>query len=356
MSNIFEIINPVDKDLFGIKPEASKYLLINKVNFVERKLPDTKIAILGIGSGLISIRKAFYGMYCDYDVSISDLGNIPLFRKDKLGEILKTLSDNNIFTILIGNSVDVSSVCLDSLAGRKRVSASVVSPAVIRSDFINYLINNKFEHLFNLNVLAYQTYLSDPEILNKLSSNYFETLRLGKFREDFRIYEPALRDSDMFSLDIASVRKSEITDSSYSGPNGLYAEEICLISRYAGISDNLKIANIFCLNKIEENGQINELIAQIVWHIVDGFAHRTDENMLNNVNGIKKILVNLEHPAEQLVFYHSDLTNRWWMEVQGKSEKIPLIIACSEEDYKIACRHDVPLRWVWYQQKLANKN
>jgi hypothetical protein len=181
-------------------------------------------------------------------------------------------------------------------------------------------------------------------------------LRLGKFREDNLIYEPALRDSDIFSLDIASIRKPEITDSLYSGLNGLYSEEICLISRHAGISDNMKIANIFCHDKIEKNGQKNELIAQIIWHIVDGFVNRANEKALNNVNGIKKILINFEQPAEQLVFYHSDITNRWWMETGEKSTSDPLVIACTENDYETACRHDVPLRWIWYQQKLAEKN
>jgi hypothetical protein len=356
MSDIFEIINPVDKKSFDIKSD-NKHLLINKVDFSGRELSGTKIAILGIGAenGLMYIRKSLYGLYCGHNVSISDLGNIPQ-PKDELREILKTLSDNNIFTILIGNSVDILPVCLNALSDKKSISASIVSPSVVCSDFTDSLIANKFPNLFDCNFLAYQTYLSDPEILHKLSSGYFETLRLGKFRENKRIYEPVLRDSDIFSLDMASVRKSEIADSLYSGLNGLYSEEVCLIARHAGISDNLKIANIFCRDKIEKNGQKNELFAQIIWHIVDGIVNRAGEIMLNNVNGIKKILINLEQPSEQLVFYYSDITNRWWMEIKENSEKNPLIIACTEDDYKTACRLDVPLRWMWYQQKLSEKN
>jgi hypothetical protein len=357
MNDIFEIVDPVDKKSFDIKSE-NKHLLINKVRFSRQELSGTKIVILGIGAekGLAFVRESLYRLYCGHEVSILDLGNIQQSKSDNLKEILKTLSDNNILTILIGNSVDILPVCLDAMADKKSVSASVVSPTVVRSDFTNSLMNNRFRNLFDFNFLAYQTYLSDPEMLNKLSSCYFETLRLGKFREDNRVYEPVLRDSDIFSLDMASIRKSEITDSLYSGLNGLYSEEVCLISRHAGISDNLKIANIFCHDKIEKNGQKNELIAQIIWHIIDGFANRANEIMLNNVNRIKKILINLEQPAEQLVFYYSDITNRWWMEIRKNSEEKPLIIACTEDDYKTACRHDVPLRWIWYQQKLSERN
>jgi hypothetical protein len=356
MSDIFEIITPVDRNSFDIKSD-NRHQLVNKVNFSGHELPRTKIAILGIGEkeGLMSVRKSLYMLYCRHDVSISDMGNIPQSKTGRLKEILTTLSDNNIFVILIGNSVDVTSACLDSMAERKNVSASIIAPAIVRSDFMDSLTGNRFGNLFNLSFLAYQTYLSDPAVLESLSSCYFEALRLGKFREDNRVYEPVLRDSDILSMDIASVRKSEIADSACSGLNGLYAEEICLIARHAGISDNLKTVNIFCHDKIEKNSQKNEIIAQIIWHIVDGFVNRANEIMLNNVNGIKKILINLEQPSEQLVFYYSNITNRWWMEIGQKSEKESLIIACTEDDYKTACRHDVPLRWIWYQQKMAKK-
>jgi hypothetical protein len=357
MSKIFDIINPVDKSSFDIKSD-NKHLLVNKVDFSGRELSGTKIVILGIGNkeGLMSIRQLLYGLYFGYEISISDWGDIPESDNDKIKDILKILLDNNIFVIIIGNAVDILPVCLDSMADRQNISASIVSPAVVKSDFMDSLMSNRFQNIFNISFLAYQTYLSDPEILSNLSSRYFETLRLGKFREDNRIYEPSLRDSDIFSLDMASVRKTEIADSLYSDLNGLYSEEVCLISRHAGISDNLKIANIFCHDKIEKNGQKNALIAQITWHIVDGFANRAGEKTLNNVNGIKKILINLEQPTEQLVFYYSDITNRWWMEIGKKSDGEPSVISCTEDDYKTACRQDVPLRWLWYQQKTAEKN
>ncbi|MDR1130637.1 MAG: hypothetical protein LBK96_06620 [Prevotellaceae bacterium] len=357
MNDIFDILVSVDRKSLGIKSD-NKYLLANRVHFHKDELSCSKIVILGVGEerGLTLVRKSLYGLYCKSDTGISDLGNIPPSENDKLQQILKILSDKDITVILIGNSVDVLSVCLDSLADRESVSASIVSPAVVPSGFTDSLFSNRFKNLFDLNFLAYQTYLSDPEVLKKLSSSYFDALRLGKFRENNMIYEPALRDSDIFSLDMASIRKSELADSLYSGLNGLYSEEVCQISRYAGISDNLKIANVFCHDKIEKNGQKNELIAQIVWHIIDGIVNRAGEIMLNNVNRIKKILINLERPEEQLVFYHSDITNRWWMEIQKNSETPPLIIACMEEDYKMACRQDVPLRWIWYHQKMAEKN
>jgi len=352
MKDIFKNIKPVDASFFNAKLDKTDYTLLNKISFPKNELPNTKIALLGIGEGLVSLRKSLYEMYFYNDLSISDLGNIAISDKSKLLPILKTLLSKNIFTILIGNTVDVSDICFDALVEtKKNISASIVTPSIRNTSTLSRFLDKK-DKLFNLNLLGYQTYLSDPAIMKELSSNYFETLRLGKLREDSKSYEPALRDSDFLTMDLASIKRSEIPDSSTSGVNGLYSEEICLISRYAGISDNLKIVNLFN-NNFEEKGQLSELTAQIIWHIVDGYVHRAHENMLNNVNGIEKILVNLESPETQLVFYHSRITNRWWMEVQGKK---PTIVACSDEDYKTACKHDIPLRWVWYQQKMTNKN
>ena len=61
-------------------------------------------------------------------------------------------------------------------------------------------------------------------------------------------------------------------------------------------------------------------------------------------------------PMQQLVFYYSDLSERLWMEVPGEGSVSGLLVACSHDDYKAACNHEVPFRWVWFHQKLSRKN
>jgi hypothetical protein len=149
-----------------------------------------------------------------------------------------------------------------------------------------------------------------------------------------------------------SVSKSEITYFLYPRLDSLYPETMSLFSKHINVSDKL---NISCLNK-EENAWKNELIAQIIWYIDDGFGNTANEIMLNNVNGFKKILIKLEQPAKQLIFYYGDTTNRCWMEIQKDSLKNPFIIACIEENYKNACNHVVSLKWIWHQQRVVKKN
>ena len=348
--DLIDIIKPVNTKFFNSKLNHSKDILFNKINFVEKKLPETKIALLGTGGDLSSFRKYFYSSYYPDEISIADLGDVPKSAANKLPQILKTLLDNNIFTILIGNSVDASAHCVEAISGEKKFSSSMVLQNITRfPDFLQ----NKYEDIFNLNIMGYQTYLSNPETLNFMSNNFFETLRLGKFRENRKTYELPLRDSNMLSMDIAAVKRAEVPDSKHSGVNGLYAEEICQIAQYAGFSENLKLVHLYSTNRMKKNGRISELFSQIVWHIADGYANRRDELLLNNVNGIKKFLVKFQALSEPLTFYHSHISDRWWMKIAEKSEIFPSVVACNKDDYEVARKGEIPERWMWYQQKLS---
>ncbi|MDR0558849.1 MAG: hypothetical protein LBG92_01650 [Prevotellaceae bacterium] len=356
-SGIFDIIDPVDKKNFDTKADSSKYLLFNKVCFEKEELSSAKIAILGVGDNLLPVRKSLYSLYCSENIRIVDLGDLPEKKAGNLPKILKTLSDSNIFTILAGNSIDASEYCFDAMtnsADNSSLSASMIMPSVVQSN-LPEAVRKHAKNLLNFNILGYQTYLSDPETLNFLSDNYFETFRLGSFREDNLVYEPPLRDSDIVIMDIASVKRSEAPDSTFSEINGLYTEEICKISRYAGMSDNVKLIHIFSKDKITKKGQISDLFAQIVWHTVDGYANRANEKMLNNVNGIKKIVVNFEAQKEVMVFYCSDRTRRWWMEIRDDLNNRTLYTACSRDDYELAKNGTPPIKWILYHQKLSSK-
>ena len=68
------------------------------------------------------------------------------------------------------------------------------------------------------------------------------------YRQAIYLTEPLFRDSDVAIFDISAVRQSDAPGTMSPSPNGFYGEEICLLSRYAGISDNLKIFGLFDVN------------------------------------------------------------------------------------------------------------
>ena len=74
---------------------------------------------------------------------------------------------------------------------------------------------------------------------------HFDLIRLGSLRADMALCEPYLRDSDLVSMDMSSVKASGGIEVAHPGPNGFLEDEICSLSRYAGISDKVSSFGLF---------------------------------------------------------------------------------------------------------------
>jgi hypothetical protein len=66
-----------------------------------------------------------------------------------------------------------------------------------------------------------------------------------------------------------------------------------------------------------------------------------------------KYIVPLED--QELVFYKSHKTGRWWIEIPYLSTantklKKNTLLPCSHEEYLAACQHEIPERW-WKAQR-----
>ena len=316
-------------------------------------LDNAKTVLLGVNETSDKVRKAFYELYRhEKESNITDMGNI--LSIEDMSKITAFLADRNIFTVILGNP-DSIMYCYDALSNKTdKMVVSSIAPGLATDDnkYISELFNRRKSNLFDFNILAYQQYLSSVEDVNLFNDNYFQTIRLGEVRNDVKTVEPMLRDSDMLSIDIQSVRYSDSMLCG-AGPNGLYAEEICKLAALAGFADKLKIAIIFGFeNSVNELNTSYILTAQTLWYLIEGYLNRKNENILNNVKGLRKILVNLDSPSCRLVFYHSELSERWWMEVEDPVDSKTYITACSEQDYRDACNRETPVRWVWYGKKL----
>jgi len=58
---------------------------------------------------------------------------------------------------------------------------------------------------------------------------------------------------------------------------------------------------------------------------------------------------------EELVFYKSDKTERWWIEIPFISHlnnnlKRNSLLPCSHDEYIVACNNEMPERW-WKAQR-----
>ena len=220
----------------------------------------------------------------------------------------------------------------------------------VESDgFISHLLMQRPCYLFNYTTIGVQrpfTQKKDMELFDKL---YFDVCRLGEVNDDYKVVEPFIRNSDVLTVDFKSIKSSDSDTSIYSNPNGISASQICQIAKYAGLSDKMSCAGIFDVVQ-KEMSPSSGLIAQIIWYFIDGVSQRVGDFPIGTKKNYTKFLVHLEDFEDDLVFYKSDKSQRWWMEVRynpSKGSKYDRhhMVPCGKEDYDKALKNNIPDLW-----------
>ena len=224
-------------------------------------------------------------------------------------------------------------------------------------NFLTYLLEKENESLYNISLVGYQKYLSEKRQINQMSDKYFESYRLGQMRENMREAEIILRDADIVSFDLTAIRGSDAPGQKNVHPNGFYTEEACLLARYAGLSDKVSCFGIYgYLKEFDIRDLTAKLAAEITWHFIDGYQNRKHDYPVKSIESYKKILVPIDEIDIPVVFYVNELTNRWWLEVSNRTDEQTgnsIIIASSEDDYKMVCNNELPERWWINFKKLS---
>lgn len=211
-------------------------------------------------------------------------------------------------------------------------------------NYLNQIILNQ-HYLFELCNIGHQQCFEIPIHSDLLENLFYENIRLGLVRNNVSITEPFLRDSDILSIDISSVKHADAPGQVISSPNGFSAEELCQMARYAGVSDNTKILGIFnYLPTADIGGVTASLIAQIIWYFIEGYTYRLHESPEDQSANFQQFFVTLNED-HHLKFFKSKVSQRWWMEVPTKTEE-KVFLACSENDYLQALKNEIPDRWI----------
>ena len=90
------------------------------------------------------------------------------------------------------------------------------------------------------------------------------------------------------------------------------------------------------------------LIAQIVWYFIEGVNCRIKDDDFGDENSHQKFNVLIDD--EELVFYKSIKTGRWWIEIPflpdvNNKLKNHTLLPCMHEDYVEASQGKLPERW-----------
>ncbi|SEH78839.1 Arginase family enzyme [Paenimyroides aquimaris] len=271
--------------------------------------------------------------------------------------LVADLVKQNILPIIIGGSQDitygmyrgydtleqnVNLVCIDN---KIDVIADVENPS---ENFMTRIIMEAPNNLHNFSTLGYQTYFNSQEEIDLIDKMYFEAYRLGEIISNVKISEPVLRDADIVSLDINAVKSSDLGYFSHFNPNGFDGREICVLARYAGLSDRVSSFGIFNIDNISQKSL---LITQILWYFVEGYNFRMNEYPYISKSTYLKYIVPLEE--QELVFFKSDVSERWWIEINSlEDSNRKMLFPCSYDDYKQSLENIVPDRWWRANKKL----
>ena len=325
---------------------------------------------LGCGENLDAIRKHFYQLFPgNWHTNIADLGDIQKGNSVSdtyfaVSTLTTFLLKNNIIPVIIGGSQDITYAnyrAYDVLEQTVNV-VSVDSKFDIGSSedelnsrsYLSKIVMDEPTNMFNFSNIGYQTYYNSQEELDLLESLFFEAYRLGEVKDITKV-EPILRDADMVSVDIGSIRQSEAPANNNCSPNGFYGEEICAISRYAGISDKVTSFGIYEYNpRHDSNNQTAHLMAQMIWYFVEGVNFRAKDYPYSTKESYQKFIV-LADNDDSINFYKSDKSGRWWMEINiltNNKYKRHALIPCTYQDYLEATEQKVPERWYKAQRKL----
>ncbi len=377
----FDFLSPLDSEIIdyinGLSSQqlGSKVVLHTSEAFPE--VSKVSIGIIGVlenrGNAicnpeidLLAIRKELYGMFPgNWDVSIADFGDI-LGGNSKedtyfaLKKVASNLIKNKVIPLVIGGSQDLTYALyraydnleqmVNLVAVDSKFDFGKESDIVSASSYLTKIIIEEPNNLFNYCNIGYQTYFNSQEEIDLVEKLFFDAYRLGEVANTIAIAEPVFRDADLVSLDMNSVKSSDSGNFTPFIPNGFNGKEICALARYAGISDKVSSFGIFNHNDTEQE---SVLIAQIVWYFIEGFHYRSNEYPFGSRENYSKYIVPTEE--EELIFYKSDKTDRWWIEipftVNGNNKlKRNTLLPCSHEEYLMACDQELPERW-WKAQR-----
>lgn len=377
----FDFLQPVSDKILKLVQGFTSQQLGSKIVFhTKDQFPDLNkinIAIIGVlenrGSDnvdsvvdLSAIRKEFYSMFPgNWDASVADLGDILAGNSATdtyfaLRKVVSSLIKNRIIPIVIGGSQDLTYALyrayddLEQMVNLVSIDSKFdfgkENENVLASSFLTKIIIDEPNNLFNYCNIGYQTYYNSQEEIDLIEKLFFDAYRLGEVSNNIAIAEPVFRDADIVSLDLNAVKSSDSGNFVKFMPNGFNGKEICSLSRYAGISDKVSLFGIFNHN---DSAQESVLIAQIIWYFVEGFHYRSHEYPFGSRENYIKYIVPIEE--ELLVFYKSDKTDRWWIEIPFVSNgnnklKRNTLLPCSYEEYLAACNQEIPERW-WKAQR-----
>ncbi len=298
-------------------------------------------------------------------VRVMDLGNMVQGERvedsrQALVEVAAELLRHNCIIVAVGGGQDYTWSLYRAYAqvGRVLNIAAIDSRFDIDEDgvldshnWLRHIIMDQPNYLFNFTNVGYQTYFVGQPYVELMDDLKFDAYRLGWVRENIGRSEPLLRNADCVSIDIGAVRQSDAPANTFPSPHGFYGEELCQLTRFAGLSDKTSSLGLFEFSPVHDNsGQTAHMLSHALWYFADAVGQRKDDNPYRDTENYRRVIVPLEEHGIEVVYYKSKKSDRWWVEVPCStntkdSNKQHMLIPCLYSDYEQALENKIPDVW-----------
>ncbi len=317
-----------------------------------------------------AIRIALYRLMAgNWNSSIIDIGDVEEGDTVEdtyfvVKEIVAGLLEEKIVPIIIGATQDITfptyrafdniKEMVNLVAIDSRFDFGEDEELISSESYMSKIITDKPNNLHNFSNIGYQSYFNAQEEVDLMERLFFDAYRLGDVVADITLAEPVLRNAHLISLDMRAVKASEMGIAKSYSPNGFDGREICALARYAGISD---AARVFGIYEMENTHLSQGLVAQIIWYFIEGLSFRITEVPSSGDEDFTKFTVPTD--SEELVFFKSHVTERWWVEVpsilpEHTKNNSKALLPCAQQDYLDACNQNIPERWLKAYKKGLN--
>jgi len=369
LSSLVDFLEPVNMSLLsndeGFKDsQLGKHILV-----YEEQLPDISTADLvivgcgemrGMGAQYLlnnaadKVRTELYSLfYWHTEVVVADLGNIKtgatiqdsyVAAKTVVSELIK-LSKK---VLILGGSHDITTAQYLSYGAINKIIDAVVVDATIDLDTESVFPAQQFlvdmftgipNYLKHYTHIGFQSYFMHPDMLQTIDKLGFDCYRVGKVKESIEEMEPAIRNSELFSFDIAAIQHAH-APANHISPNGFNGEEACTLMQYAGMSKTCTTIGLYGYIAEQDIHQLTaKQQAHMLWYVLDGIQKGKQEAEMDNRNAFNEFT--MAFAEAETTFLQSKRTGRWWMQLHDRK-----FIACSYRDYVTACNNDIPERWL----------
>jgi len=379
-SNYF---HPVSSEILKLKNNSISGTIGESISvFSEGNFPDfqkAEVAIFGINENrgvlcedsvsmnMDKVRKSLYSLYMgNWKIRIIDLGDFKIGKEITdtyfaITDLISNLMSDGVVPIVIGGGQDLCYPIYKSYDSfNKGINIcsidskfDMISPNTLRLNSNNYLgniIKEDPNHLNSFTNIGFQSYFVQKDEVHEMEKMFFETFRLGDFRQNIEEAEPYLRNSDLIIFDASSIKQSDSPGVVAPSPNGLFSHEACILSRYTGMSERVSSFGIFEINSEKDiNNQTSHLISQVIWYFLEGFSLRIGDFPTKKTisKNFKKYVVPLDEEDFQFIFYKSKLSGRWWISSVTSAETSlnrEMILPCSYKDYLDSVSGKIPAR------------